>query len=236
MKTINVVVTSGGTREHIDEVRVLTNISSGKLSAIIAEEFAKKNSLQRDVRYKIHYIYAKSSIIPFQSSRNPDARKDIILHEISDVKDLLQKIVGLISETDVFIHAMAVSDFGFRKTNVKLRSNNEQEFIESMRSRIYKNPKVLAELKKWNPEMFLVSFKFEVGTSHSELIKIATKSMNDNKCDLVIANDKKEMTNNKAHIAYIVDKQGNETLCKNKQDIACKIVDFIEDTSLVSNI
>jgi len=36
---MKVLITSGGTREYIDDVRVLTNISTGKLGATIANTF-----------------------------------------------------------------------------------------------------------------------------------------------------------------------------------------------------
>ena len=38
-----ILISSGGTREHVDEIRVLTNISSGKLGAKIAEAFCDAN-------------------------------------------------------------------------------------------------------------------------------------------------------------------------------------------------
>lgn len=42
-----------------------------------------------------------------------------------------------------------------------------------------------------------ISFKFEVGLDHDNLIEITRKSMKDNNCDLVVANDKTEMVKNK---------------------------------------
>jgi len=38
---MKILITSGGTREYIDDVRVLTNLSSGRLGAVIADEAVK---------------------------------------------------------------------------------------------------------------------------------------------------------------------------------------------------
>lgn len=87
---------------------------------------------------------------------------------------------------DVVIHPMAVSDFGFRPIETKLKSNDPEAFIESMRERIFKNPKILSHIKEWNPNCFLISFKFEDGTTHDELVKIASESQKNNDSDIVI--------------------------------------------------
>ena len=55
-KKINVVITSGGTSEPIDNVRKITNSSSGKLGCTIAEEILKLDNLD-----KIYYICSTST-------------------------------------------------------------------------------------------------------------------------------------------------------------------------------
>ena len=50
---------------------------------------------------------------------------------------------------DVVIHSMAVSDFGFKPISEKLKSNDPDAFIESLKIRIFKTPKILSQIKKW---------------------------------------------------------------------------------------
>jgi phosphopantothenoylcysteine synthetase/decarboxylase len=57
---MKILVTSGGTTEYIDEVRVLTNISTGNLGSIIADTFAKHG-------FEVTYLSSKSSILPTNS-------------------------------------------------------------------------------------------------------------------------------------------------------------------------
>jgi len=121
-----------------------------------------------------------------------------------------------------------VSDFGFRPIATKLKSNDTDAFIESMRERIFKNPKILSHIKEWNPNCFLISFKFEDGTTHGELVEIASESQEKNGSDIVICNDKKEMNDKNAHVAYFV-KDGKEIdTAYSKEEISQKILNLIK--------
>ena len=208
-----VLITSGGTKEYIDGVRVLTNISSGKLGSTIAEKLSEED-------FDIYFVYVKGSETP-----------GIFAHyyEVTDVKSVYETMEKLVPEMDVVIHPMAVSDFGFKPINTKLKSDDTEAFIESMRERIFKNPKILSHIKEWNPNCFLISFKFEDGTTHEELIKIASESQKRNGSDIVICNDKKEMNDKNAHVAYFI-KDGNEIYTAySKIQIAEKILEIIKN-------
>jgi phosphopantothenate-cysteine ligase len=209
-----IIITSGGTREYIDDVRVLTNISTGKLGSVIAETLCNKDTL-------VYYIYAEGSVLPTIPNQLSEY---IVLVKIKDTKDLMRKLSKLVPVSDIIIHCMAVSDFSFdRKKAIKLKSDDKEEFIRFLGENIKKNPKVISKIKEWNPDITLVGFKFEVGLTHKKLIDVASQSLLKNKADFVVANDKKEMQEQKEHIAYIVDSTGKKTKCRGKQDIAQKL-------------
>jgi len=225
-----ILITSGGTKEYIDEVRVLTNISTGKLGAMIADTFLKKSLF--DFPCKIYYVYVKGSEIP----KMKYFANNIEYFEVSDVQSVYKIMEELVPEMDVVIHPMAVSDFGFHPTNTKLKSNDPEAFIQSLKDRIYQTPKILAKIKEWNPNCFLISFKFENGLKHEDLIKIAKKSLLDNDCDLVIANDKQEMKILGDHMSYFIrvgTRMDNLSfVCqpiKGKENIANEIFNKIKD-------
>jgi len=97
--------------------------------------------------------------------------------KINSVNELMEVMEKLVPKSDVVIHAMAVSDFGFKRDkSIKLKSNDPDAFIDYMRDTITVNPKVLSYIKKWNPECKLISFKFEVGLEHDELVRIAREA------------------------------------------------------------
>jgi phosphopantothenate-cysteine ligase len=124
---------------------------------------------------------------------------------------------------------MAVSDFTFKKDKkLKLKSNDPEGFIEYMKKTITKTPKVLSFIKKWNPNCKLISFKFEVGLEHNELINIAKDSMNKNNSDVVISNDNEEMTKHKNHVAYFLTDNLEEKI-EGKENIAKRIYNYVID-------
>lgn len=128
---------------------------------------------------------------------------------------------------DVVIHPMAVSDFAFKPIQTKLKSNDTDEFIESVKERIYKTPKILKHIKEWNPNCFLISFKFENGLTNQELIDIAFESLFKNDSNLVISNDKQEMVENKKHISYFCKQPDVVRKIEGKEEIAREIFKIV---------
>lgn len=213
---MNVLITGGGTREYIDDVRVLTNISTGLLAKIIAERFLREG-------HTVTYIHTKNAEIPEKKVGD-----QLTLIEADNVQKAHDQIKRFAPTMDAVIHSMAVSDFTFNRDNpVKLKSNDVEGFVEYMRANIVQAPKILPLIKDWNPKAKLVGFKFEVGKSKEELIEIAIDQLVKCKCDFTLANDKKIIQESNTHIAWLVDNYGNITECYSKYSIANAIYEKI---------
>jgi len=200
-----IMVTAGGTREYLDDVRVLTNISSGALGAKITEELLKCGA-------SVYYLQAKNSVwepiqTPGEHSLSPTSRSTYSRHEFVTTNDLMKTMHKLIEnfEIDTVIHSAAVSDFTFTNPGgVKLSSSSPQAFVEYIKKTITTTPKIISYIKKWKPEVTLVGFKFTVGKTFDELYKIAVEALKKNKSDLVVANDLAEMKKEGVHRAYLI--------------------------------
>ena len=221
MKKLNVVITSGGTREYIDSVRVLSNISSGRLGATIANEFLKHG-------HEVTYVSSDNVVMPaayFTGKYSYTKTKNT-----QSVLDIMRVMVP---KADVVVQAMAVSDFTFDlEKAVKVSGDDCEAFIEHMRSTIKKTPKIISEFRSWNPEAIVVGFKFTVGKSKDELIEIALELMKTNRLNMVLANDKTQMQKAGEHTAVLitdvkgVDMPWEENL-RSKEDIASKIYENV---------
>ena len=210
---MKILITSGGTKEYIDEVRVLTNISSGKLGCVIIEEL-------NDSEYDIYHIRPKHSYKPHLEFYNSNYNEFIC----DTVFEVNSKMEELVPDMDVVIHAMAMSDFTFNRENpIKLKSNDMSAFIEYMKENIQMNPKVINSIKKWNPKAILFGFKFEVGLSSDQLIDVAYNAMEKYDGDYVIANDKKMMNDAKSHVGYLIDREKNAYNFNNKIELSMAI-------------
>lgn len=197
LKGKTVLVTSGGTQEYIDDVRVLTNISSGRLGANIAEAVF-------DAGANVIYLYGKNSVMPPLMAPLHDGH-NMSYRPVRTAQDAYNEMEKIVPTVDAVIHCMAVSDFTFRRDKaIKCKSSDPQAFIDFMRDTITTNPKIISKVKEWNPKVFLVGFKFEVGITREDLIDLAIHSIESNGCDMVVANDKKEMEAEGEHVAHFV--------------------------------
>jgi phosphopantothenoylcysteine synthetase/decarboxylase len=204
---LNVIVTSGGTREHIDDVRVLTNISTGKLGSKIARVFL-------DHGHNVTYVCSPTAVRPTFEAHNLDVKT------VVNTQSVMEAMKELVPHADVVIHSMAVSDFTFNLTGaIKIGSDSPEALIEHMRKTITKTPKVISHFRDWNPKAILVGFKFTVGKSKKELEEIAAKLMLDNRLDMVFANDKMHMQNAGDHVGTLLMKDWSEQL-HSKEEIA----------------
>ena len=229
-----IIITAGGTSERIDNVRKITNSSSGKLGMIIANHLLQENN---DII--IYYICSKNSLRP------TDKRVQVV--EIDGTMDLKNTIEGLLTREhiDYFIHSMAVSDYITDyvttieriKESVKKHDDIDEAFknievIGGSKISSYEDnlvivlkptPKIISIIKNLSPSTYLVGFKLLDGVSKEELIEVAKRLRNKNNCNLVVANDLATIRNGE-HIGYIIDKNNEVEEAHGKDDIAKKIV------------
>lgn len=228
------IITAGGTSERIDNVRKITNSSSGKLGMLIADCLLKERN---DIL--IYYVCSKNSLRP------SDDRVHVLEVEGTlDLKNTLEDLL-LSNEINYFIHSMAVSDymtdFVTNLSNIKesiTKSSNIDEAFENIEAIkgnkissyednlvvvLKPTPKIISIIKNLSPSTYLVGFKLLDGVSKSELINTAKKLRDKNRCDLVVANDLSSIRNGE-HIAYIIDNDNNVEEAHGKIKIAEYIV------------
>lgn len=221
---MKVIVTSGATTEHLDSVRVLTNISTGKLGAKIAEKFLAEG-------HEVVYVSSETTVRPLWLSEmigEGDTGYPLSYRLITNVDSLMKVMEEEVPKADVVIHSAAVSDFTFDlSTPVKVGSSSTEDFVRYIQSTVRKTPKVISNFRTWNKNAILVGFKFTVGKTFSELYDIARELLEKNDLDFVFANDKEEMKRNKQHLGSLLCKNGsalhwNTTtkFCYGKEDIA----------------
>ena len=94
---MKILITSGGTTEKIDDVRGITNHSTGYLGKEIAELFLAKG-------HQVTLVTVKTAV-------KPEPKENLKITEITNVDSLLKSMEPLVKEHDVLIHSMAISDY-----------------------------------------------------------------------------------------------------------------------------
>lgn len=228
MKTV--LITAGGTVEAIDGVRGITNFSSGKLGAIIADTLHDS---------KVFLIKSNKAVMPDNIGKN------ITIIETTDTKSVQEAIESVMNnnKVDYLIHAMAISDYTVDKVvsveqmidsiddnasyskndiiallkNPPVIENRSKVSSTIKQPLIYlkQTPKIISTIKEKWPHVKLIGFKLLNNVSKEELIKVANASLEKNNAQYIVANDLTGISKT-GHKAYIIDKHGiiSETATK----------------------
>jgi phosphopantothenoylcysteine decarboxylase / phosphopantothenate---cysteine ligase len=171
LKGKKILVSAGGTYEEIDNVRGITNRSSGKMGLEIARE----------------------AFIQGADVTMVTGRMDVPIPEVFErvqaesTEEMQGALIELLPENDIFISTAAVSDFTVEKTLVKKTGKISSE--ENLTVILKPSPKLLNTVKKINPKIFLVGFKAEYNVTEEELILMAQKRIETSGADFIVAND-----------------------------------------------
>ena len=225
---MKILVTSGGTSEKIDRVRSITNHSSGKLGKIITETLLKAG----------HEVCLITTLQTVKPVNHPN----LTIIEIKNTADLLQVMKDKVTDYQVLIHSMAVSDYtpvymaGFDEVEASqdltefLDKKNQETKISSKEDVqvlfLKKNPKIISLVKEWNPNIHLIGFKLLVDVSQEHLFQIARESLEKNQADLIVANDLTQISSEQ-HKAYLVEKNSFQT-AMSKYEIAVLLLEKIK--------
>jgi phosphopantothenoylcysteine decarboxylase/phosphopantothenate--cysteine ligase len=170
LKNKKVLMTAGPTIEHIDPVRVITNLSSGRTGVLLASELISAGA-------KVTFVYGPGDEKPPKGAKIINVISSKEMH--SAVKSELKK------KFDIVIMAAAIADYiptNESKTKIKSSKSN-------MNISLKKAPKIIDQIKKYQKNVLLVGFKAETNLIKSKLIKMAEKKLKESSADMIIAND-----------------------------------------------
>jgi phosphopantothenoylcysteine decarboxylase/phosphopantothenate--cysteine ligase len=209
LKGQKVIVTAGGTREKIDEVRFITNRSSGKMGIALAEELYLRGA-------EVLLIHAKDSVRPRYLMQEEVFETSIQLHDL---------IKTYAKSYDTIFHAAAVSDFQVAAPQEGKISSSE-EFSLTMKPQI----KIIDQIKNWNPTIKLIAFKATAGQDEKAMIETAGKKLKDANADGVIANDIAAFDNDMNEAAIVLADGSMKKIHRVlKNELARLIMDFLSD-------
>ncbi|PKM95160.1 MAG: hypothetical protein CVU84_07505 [Firmicutes bacterium HGW-Firmicutes-1] len=146
---INIVITAGGTVEDIDEVRKITNTSTGLLGTFLCDEAIMYMEQNEIIDYRIHYVASATAMKP---EIEDEALNHVELYEVTNTESVLKTIREIFSKQkiDFFVHCMAISDFTIdhiipidllaEEIRQKLQDASKEDWVQLITD-IIKNPK-----------------------------------------------------------------------------------------------
>lgn len=174
---MKLLVTSGATREPIDEVRFLSNVSTGATGAALAEALAERG-------HAVTLLAGQSAVRPAEAS--------IEVETFSSAQDLLARLTRRLGAggIDAVLMAAAVSDYR-PETNATGKISSE---LETLTVRFVRNPKLLPQLKSLSPRpLTVVGFKLTVGADADARRAAVAAQLAAGGVDAVVQNDLAEI-------------------------------------------
>lgn len=185
-ESTKILVTAGGTQENIDDVRVLSNSSTGQTGYRLAHYLFEAG-------YDVELLKASQTKIPETS--------DFPVTSFTDYKSLdlnLQKLLKEKKFTHI-IHAAAVGDYSIGSVLVNGQPKLGSGKIDSSQDislQLKVNPKLISNLKKYasNPDLKVIGFKLTSHLSNAETLQKVEKLRED--ADFVVHNDLQDIDKN----------------------------------------
>ena len=177
---MKVIVTCGPSYEPVDEVRRITNFSTGELGVLLSTAFAGAGFETICLRG----VAATHAATPAGASVRPFTTND-------DLADQMRAL-GKAGDVAGVFHAAALCDYRVRRIDdahgnevggAKIASRSGALTIQ-----LEPATKLIAQLREWFPTSFLVGWKYELDGTPAEAISKAHRQVIENRTDACIVN------------------------------------------------
>jgi phosphopantothenoylcysteine synthetase/decarboxylase len=180
---VRCIVTAGPTYEPLDQVRRLTNHSTGRLGSELTNHLA-------DCGHEVTLLIG-------QQATWRGERTAARVETFTTTDNLQLRLRALADEGwDAVFHAAAVSDFTFGKVfsrdakaalhevqSGKLSTRGEPLLVE-----LVPTAKIISELRGWFPRATIVGWKYEVDGTREQVVEKASRQIFENQTDACVAN------------------------------------------------
>ena len=197
----NVLVIAGATEEPIDDIRVVTNTSSGETGLELAKAAFERGGF-------VDLWMGKCDIV-IPSYLNVTRYKTF-----ADLSKLMEDKV----QHDVVLFPAAVSDYSPIKTEGKMPSD-----AETMQISLRRNPKLIDGISA----RVVVGFKAQAKVGDEELIAEGRELLQRSGCSFVVANDVQSVSRGKTRIMLIERDGTAQPIQGTKEHIADRIMDHV---------
>jgi phosphopantothenate---cysteine ligase (CTP) len=180
---VQCIVTAGPTYEPLDEVRRLTNLSTGRLGGELAGFLTSRG----------HSV----TLLMGDQATWPGERRADRVETFTTTADLRGRLEAKASEAvDAVFHAAAVSDFRFGRVwqrsaeggLIEVKADKIPTPLDSILVELEATGKIIGGLRSWFRRAFLVGWKYEMDGDHGAVIAKAVEQIRQNRTDACVAN------------------------------------------------
>ena len=181
---MNCIVTAGPTYESLDDVRRLTNFSTGRLGTELANYLTERGH---------HVTLLLGTMATYGGERRAQTVEYYTV--TADLQKKLKSRSG--KKIGAIFHAAAVSDFAFGKIFTETKPG---EFIPlpaakkistrqgTLLVELVPTPKIISKLRGWFPRATIVGWKYEADGKRADALAAARRQIADSATDACVAN------------------------------------------------
>ena len=214
---VKILVTAGGTREAIDDVRFIGNRSSGKQGIAIALNAKARGA-------------AVTLIAANIETKKLANLFGITCYSLENTEQLRNKLLEEFPKCQVLVMAAAVSDARPNQIAGKVKKDDYREL------QLIQNPDLLAELSKIRTKQLIVGFAAE---ESANLLQEGTRKLHSKGLDLIYANDIEsgQLFGSDNTSGLIIDNSGYEEIHPmSKQALAVRLLDKVLERLNSANV
>jgi phosphopantothenate---cysteine ligase (CTP) len=172
---MRIVITGGPGSEPIDEVRYITNQSTGELSVKLARRFA-------DAGHRVELFLGRGAIWRLESATYFRTTDELgrMLRDLPDRNCV-----------DAVFHAAALSDFRVAETiisGVKTKPAKIPSDAESLQLLLLPRPKLIRQLRELFSAAYIVGWKFELDGNPLGVVREGVQQITTNRTDGCVVN------------------------------------------------
>jgi len=165
MKEKKVLVTAGGTRELLDPVRYLGNLSSGKMGYAVAQAF-------REAGAEVTLVSAPTELC---------APSGVNVIQVVSAEEMYKEVLNLFDSQDIVVKSAAVADYRPAVlSEQKIKKDGQAMMLE-----LIPNPDILKTLGERKKHQFIVGFAAETQNAADN----GFKKMKRKNTDMLVVND-----------------------------------------------
>lgn len=166
LEGLNLMVTAGPTREHIDPARFISNPSTGRMGIAVAEA-------ARDRGATVTLVLGPTTL---------GAPEGMQVHRIQSTQDMLEACQQSFAQSDVWVMAAAPADYrpATQHQHKVKKATGSMDKLE-----LEKTPDILSTLQSIQTHQFIVGFAAE----SRDVLSYAREKLKRKKLDMIVAND-----------------------------------------------
>ena len=203
-----IVVNAGATVEKLDPMRVITNLSSGKMGFAVADAIRRAGG--------------EAVVIAAQTSA--PSPENIRIRRVQTGAEMLRALLSETADADAFIAVAAIADFRPKHAAAaKIKRVANPITLE-----LTPAPDILAEVVKARPYLFCVGFAAESGPAEKMTAAARTK-MREKGARMFVANSVSEVGRDDCKLTLITERDAQSLPRQSKTEAARAVVGRVSD-------